>query len=175
MIELKRQIDMYDVVNKHLIEVMDDPRYKYYFLGTYINLFEKENNVGWNNDLMLIYLKNKVIGHISWSIDQTLHSVTSVELMIYPQWYGKGLGVKAMYYWVMYIFTTRKYHMLWFESSSSNPFINSYKRGLRELGGRHIGTKKNAAVLINGTITDLELFELSFEKYIAFFKKSTNE
>jgi hypothetical protein len=138
--------------------------YKYYYNYSYRDKYKAKEST-WTDHEFVSKDKDKIIGYLGYSIDREINSAKSLRII---NFYNDANIVfsKDLQRFLIDIFEKFKFEKLSYSVVIGNPIERSYDRMTIKYGGKIIGTKQNEVRLIDGTLSDLKLYEILREDYL---------
>lgn len=183
-------------VNKKLIKIWYEPEYQYYFGSGY--RFEYKFDNEYAKDFVVLNNEREIIGLINYSFDYGTKIANRFGLIHFPSKPKKTQALKknekkdftdnfilghALYQVIDDIFLKFGMEVLEFNVIVGNPIAKSYEKLVRKVGGRVLCQRTKRAQLLDGTMADDILFEITKEQYLKYksnlkinrFKKQITE
>lgn len=151
-----------DVKNKY-IDVWYNEKYKYYF-SNWHNEHEVPKD-DWNKMCFVSVDKDgNVLGYISYTIDRSVNSAHSFGAINFSDnIITFGMDLRQI---IDDIFCKFNLQRLEFDVVCGNPIEKSYDRMVQKCGGRIVGIKRRATILMDNKLYDGKTYEILREDYI---------
>lgn len=141
-----------------------DSKYHYANCSSFADLDFSFDKTTWTNIQCASLLDNQVIGYLSAKINRETYSVDSLYIASYDDHAVSEFG-KDLRKFLKDLFVVYKFNKIgWSVVIGNNVEIN-YDRMIQRLNGRIVGILKNDVKLINGTICDRKLYEVTLDEY----------
>ena len=176
---------MIDLAIKHVAEINEryydawfDPRYQYFFGQRARFQFEASDCLDrsetyLNRGFASLNPDGKVIGYIGYSMDTSIGLVHQLEIIKFSD-DGKDTGTFGLDMYKVFkdCFDKFNANTIEFWVYVGNPIERSYDRICERLGGRILCTQNKRGILLDGTLLDRKVYQITKEEYLAARKKN---
>ena len=156
-----------ELTNK-LRETWFKDKYKYYNYSSYFSDFELATDTWINQQFVSVDKDNNILGYISYNVQRQTNNADEFGVISFVDnsiTFGKDLHQV-----LLDIFFKFNYNKLSFTVVVGNPIERYYDKTIKKYGGRIVGVKEQEAKLMDSSLYDVKLYEITKEHFISSYK-----
>lgn len=150
-------------LKKLFAESITGHKFKYYQLTNYAVFELKIENDEWSRIQKVSICDGEILGFLEASIDREVFGVSSLSAINFHN--QNYIFSRDLYDFIIEMFDLYRFRSVRWTAITMNPAVEMYDRIVKNLGGRVVGIEHKAAMLRDGNLYDLKLYEILQEDY----------